>query len=382
MRRTFHPGRGILAGLVLMLLLGPSVGTNSAPAAPAAGRLHFDGTLSVLTYNVKGLPWPLARGRSAALEKIAAGLLDLRRQGSGPRVVMLQEAFSAEARDIGRAAGYHYSVTGPSASDSNDSAENGEDRHFLAAARWRKGEVGTKLFGSGLLILSDYPIRSIHRLAWPAFACAGFDCMANKGVLMATIEIPGAPSPVDIVTTHLNSQHSSGVPDARSLYAYSRQTALLSDFIRRWHNPAFPLVVGGDFNVHDSRQRRDALLPRVATWCGRQPVGDALHAIAASGLALAADARSVLELGRDWQFFASGARARLSLAGAGILFGPDSKGNAPSDHVGYATTFRLEASGDGHDQPEQNVTRGDVHAGRSGPPARAGQPRMKVSRAS
>jgi endonuclease/exonuclease/phosphatase family metal-dependent hydrolase len=336
--------RRLIAACLGSLLCAFSV--NLSPArAPTGAPPPFDGTLSVLTYNVKGIPWPIARGRGPAMDRIAGRLRDLRRSGANPHIVLLQEAFSGDARAIGGEAGYRYRAEGPSASDVAVARPDGADEAFLAAASWRKGETQGKLLGSGLQILSDYPISSVHRMAWPAFACAGFDCLAEKGALIATVELPGAPSPVDIVTAHLNSLNSSGVPEARSLYAYRRQAILLAGFIRRWHDPARPLVVAGDFNVHLSPRRRLALLPRAAGWGGGPPVREALHVLARSGAPLPPDARSVLRLGRDWQFFASGTRARLGPVGVRILFGPDAAGPALSDHVGYAASFRIGPAG-------------------------------------
>jgi hypothetical protein len=195
------------------------------------------------------------------------------------------------------------------------------------------------------MILSDYPILSVRRIAWPAFACAGLDCLANKGAMFAVVAPPGASSPIDVVTTHLNSRRRAGVPMARSLKAYRRQTGLLALFVRRWHDPSRPIVIAGDFNVHDSSTRLAALMPAVASCCGSQPVRDALHEAAARGLKLSVAAESVLRLGRDWQFFAPGTRARLELTGAHTLFGPDLAGSTPSDHVAYEATFRLVPAG-------------------------------------
>lgn len=45
---------------------------------------------------------------------------------------------------------------------------------------------------------------------------------------------------------------------------------------------------------------------------------------------------------RDWQFFASGVDARLTLVDIAVPFGHDETGGMMSDHVGYVAQFRLD----------------------------------------
>ena len=256
-----------LAALLLMFLPGAA---GSGQPMTLTSLLHPTGSLerpeqpiiSVLTYNVKGLPWPVARGRDAALEAIALRLRLLRAQARQPHIVVLQEAFTEKARSIGQTAGYPYIVDGPTASFPNPATPTVQDRRFMASARWWKGETQGKWVGSGLQVLSDYPVVGVRRIAYPAFACAGYDCLANKGALLVSVKIPGAPTPVDIITTHLYSKRSSGVPDERSLYAYRRQLGVLTAFIRDSRDPRRPLIVAGDFNVGAARPRRAARLGR------------------------------------------------------------------------------------------------------------------------
>ena len=64
---------------------------------PASTADADDASLSVMTYNVNGLPWPVAFGREAALERIGARLAEMRRGERQPRLVLLQEAFRDDA---------------------------------------------------------------------------------------------------------------------------------------------------------------------------------------------------------------------------------------------------------------------------------------------
>jgi len=305
----------------------------------------FDGTLSLLTYNVEGAPWPFAWNRPPAFARIAERLRLLRRAGRNPQIVVLQEAFTEGAQAIGREAGYRYVVEGPSDSDANAAPASIADDRFAAAASWWRGETQGRMLGSGLMLLSDYPVIRVRRLAYPAFACAGYDCLANKGALLVTLRIPGAPSPVDIVTTHLNSRHSSGVGDERSLYAYRRQAAFLSAFINRWHDPSYPLIVAGDFNAGTAAPRWSAFRQAIRSWRGAAPFQDAISDVAysriARGAPLPADIHAILRRGEDWQLFSSGRNAALDALAIDVPFGREPDGTQLSDHIGYTALFRL-----------------------------------------
>jgi hypothetical protein len=102
--------------------------------------------------------------------------------------------------------------------------------------------------------------------------CAGFDCLANKGILMLRVVIPGLPTPVEIVTTHLNSKRSARVTAERSLYAHNRQFDDFADFLAANRRPEEPLIVGGDFNMRHAQARFDYATARrpmqwVNVWC-------------------------------------------------------------------------------------------------------------------
>src|SRR5689334_7647279 len=92
--------RMIMAGWRYLLA---ALGTfaSAAAAAESAGQAPaFDGSLSVMTYNVKGAPWPVTHGRRRDLREIGDRLHQLRADGRNPHIVLLQEAFSADARAI------------------------------------------------------------------------------------------------------------------------------------------------------------------------------------------------------------------------------------------------------------------------------------------
>lgn len=334
--------RKILAFVALGLLSNASPVALPTGAQKIAAPPGFDGTISVLTYNIRGLPWPLANGRPSALAQISARFRDLRRRDQAPHIVVLQEAFTSDAQRIGYEAGYQHIVQGPTIRDIPPVAMTPADRLFASQARWWKGETEGKFVDSGLQLLSDYPVRRVKRIAYPAFACAGYDCLASKGALLVTIDMPGASTPIDVVTTHLNSRHASGVSDSRSLYAYRRQLGILTDAIRQWHDERYPLIVAGDFNVGSEPYRRLALLTDARIGWGAAKANNALRQIARADRSLLShDARFALARARDWQFCAQGLRVGLLPVGISVPFGHDGNGIMLSDHIGYVARFRL-----------------------------------------
>jgi endonuclease/exonuclease/phosphatase family metal-dependent hydrolase len=327
------------------LLLALLIATGLIPSPKAAAAVTF--ALSVMSYNVHGLPWPLATGRDEAFTKIAARLQLMRKRQTHPHVIILQEAFTDAAKQIARRGGYHYIVNGPSEGLVDAGLPSAADANFVSAASFFKGETSGKLLDSGLLLASDYPIISVKRAAFPAFACAGFDCLANKGILLVTIAVPGSNVPVTVATTHMNSKRSSGVSQERSLYAYRRQLEALDHFIADNRNPNFPIIVAGDFNASSPPRRASLVNHGTANWTTpyHLPINSALqHCLSPMrpcGGALAAIAFNVYTKGRDWQFYTSGLRSSIEAVKFNIPFGPEQDGTMLSDHVGYDVVYRL-----------------------------------------
>lgn len=329
-------------GLVIAMSVGASLPRANPAAQPLPLSVNFDGKLSVMTYNIHGVPWPVGWGRPAQLTQIAETLRDLRSHGRNPHVVVLQEAFTEDAQAIGREAGYRYIVDGPSAELVSSERPSAADRLFASSGSWMKGEGLGKFVGSGLQILSDFPIVGMRRMAYPTYACAGYDCLANKGALLASLALPGEAEPIDIVTTHLNSRRSSGVADARSIYAYRLQVKYLTDFIRRAHDPQRALLVAGDFNVGRATPRRSELLGSVRTrWAQDGDIDDAYGEAVRVGLPLNSDAKFSHRRARDWQFYTPGKSTDLELDGIDVPFGHDKYGGMLSDHVGYTAIYRI-----------------------------------------
>ena len=343
----------VLVTLATGAISGPATPAGSASVRPPARGLvatrppHSD--FSVMTYNIHGLPWPLAVGRPGAFERIEERLARLRSAGAQPHVVVLQEAFTKEAREIGTKSGYRYVIDGPDQYQAGLQARSPSDISFATASSFATGETLGKWMGSGLQLLSDYPVLSVQRTVFPAFACAGYDCLANKGALMVTLKVPGQAVPVTIVTTHMNSKKSSGASELRSRFAYERQAEALERFIRDNHDPRSPIVFAGDFNASNVQRRRIladdigvAAQPGMPTM-----LKSALQTVAAGVVRwpdrLRSEVATVSGRGRDWQFFESGTDEAIVPHRIGIPFGREPDGTMLSDHMGMVISYRLKS---------------------------------------
>ncbi|MBA4089908.1 MAG: endonuclease [Sphingobium sp.] len=331
----------------LTALLAASSSSVSSSAAPDAASARPQGAtlpLSIMTYNVMGLPWPVAFGRDEALGRIADRLAVLRGEARQPHVVLLQEAFIADPAQFARRAGYAHVAAGPDANVRTPVARTAADTDFLRGARWDRGETLSKQLGSGLLILSDYPIIGIDRLAYPAFACAGFDCLANKGALIAHLRVPGVAAPVAVVNTHLNARKAAGVPVARSLAAFDRQAQLLSGFVAAHVPGDRMMILGGDLNIGRDPRRVEAFFARwrsAGLGFVAAALGGGRRALAGASVVDPAQRRDLSEAvarGKDWLFARDGDGAPMRVARAHVPFGGEAQARL-SDHVGYAISY-------------------------------------------
>ena len=302
-----------------------------------------------MTYNVEGLPFPLRLGRGDAARHIADRLREMRAAHVQPHVVVLQEAFGDAQQSIGREAGYRYMAFGPDRQLSNGEPMSSEDRAFADGARLLKGERSGKLLGSGLAILSDYPIVAVTRTAFPAFACAGFDCLANKGVMMASVQVPGVAQPVAVVATHLNSKNASGVSRDRWTYAWLRQVHTMGLFLRTHLDAGAPYVLAGDLNIGRSPARAaffEAMLAGLPRMSEEGVVRTALKTCLAGTddgctVNTPVEVRRSFAHNKDWQAYAPGAKTGVALLAVDAPFGHDVHGRMLSDHIGYTALYRL-----------------------------------------
>jgi endonuclease/exonuclease/phosphatase family metal-dependent hydrolase len=276
--------------------------------------------ISVLTYNVEGLPWPIALGRGRALRAIGRELGEMRREGRQPDVVLIQEGFRSEIEVLVRESGYAYWAQGPSRSQ-------------------RPGHAGLnsglqKFASAGLHVLSDIPIAEVKTTSFAN--CAGYDCFANKGAMLVRLAPQGLPTTIDVVNTHLNARKRSKAPKAVARAAHNAQMRELNSFVVGAHDPDAPLLVGGDFNVKKAPERYyyDALerpYTVVSEYCLISSCPGQVTKTSTAEPWLAS---------QDLQAFRDGA-VQVRPVRVEAMFDDGPRGERLSDHDGYLVRYRL-----------------------------------------
>lgn len=322
-----------LGAILATAALAHTPATASSVAHPAAHDV------SLMTYNVHGLPWPITDDRSADLLAIGTQLRTMRTTGDQPGIVVLQEAFVANAKAIGRTAGYRYSAFGPG----EDAAATvpRTDGDFVSDGSRMVGERLGKHVDSGLAIFSDYPILAVRRMAYPV--CAGYDCLANKGAVAALIAVPGVATPIIVVDTHLNSNTASGAASPRAIYAYRRQLDLLATFIASLGAGDRPILVAGDFNVGQDLARRTHFDLRMLGGEASLQTAVATCRIAPRcAVAEPSDMATSIGRAKDWMMYRPSSTVQIRPIGLAAPFGRTADGTMLSDHVGVSVRYRID----------------------------------------
>jgi hypothetical protein len=270
-------------------------------------------------------------------------LRTLRAEGRAPDVVLIQEGFSDDTKLIAARGGYAFHAQGTTRADALKIENETAGADFLAAADWTKGESFGPLTGSGLHAFSRFPIVRTDAAAFGRHACAGYDCLAGKGVLGAHIDIPGVPGGVAVFTTHLNANKRAGVSQTRSGHAYALQLDRLKTFMAAHLDTPAPVIFGGDFNIKNQRQRQAQAAQLLADFSTVHHYCDANGADCRQGYH--GDRRSGWLEPRDIQGFRNGARVRIQPVEVTALFDGGDDGAMFSDHAGYLVRYRLEWDG-------------------------------------
>lgn len=211
--------------------------------------------LSVLSYNVEGLPWPARRNRAPRLDEIGRQLAVLRAEGNAPDIVLLQEVFSTAAARITVDSGYENRVRGPGRRAQRPPTSASADSDLVESRKLFKGERLFRLFSSGLYVLSDFPVVESGSQPFRKRECAGFDCLANKGLQHVRIRMPGVPEPIDLFNTHLNAARAARTSPQRSLLAHNLQIDDTARFVEDRRDSRSAMILGGDLNMRHNDAR-------------------------------------------------------------------------------------------------------------------------------
>ena len=302
-------------------------------------------TLTVMTYNVHGLPWPIVSDRTADLYAIGDRLAAMRRHGDAPQIVVLQEAFTATADGIAARAGYPYVLRGPTAGEVSSLANTGTPDEMFRM----RGEGWGAFLPSGLILMSEYPIVQSWHAAFPRADCAGFACLANKGALFARVAVPGVAVPVQIATAHMNSRLATDTPGTHADEAYVREAQSLNQFIQAHADGRQPLILAADLNVSWSPTRLASIEADRDFWLrGRDhAVAGSIHAICSKPnlpcrLAEGFGSLQPHRRNNDWQIFFDGRDMAVRLTSAALRFQPDPAGRTLSDHEALSVTYALQ----------------------------------------
>ena len=295
--------------------------------------------ISVLIYNVAGLPWPIGKKRKNNIRTIGYILGEMRAVNAEPDIVLLQEAFTMKSNPIPEFGGYPNVTGGPKTNHKAGKLSPDADPDFVKGRSFWKGEKLGKWLNSGLAILSNFPIVEKKVRPFKRRECAGFDCLANKGVMLISVQIPGVPETIEIFNTHMNSRDASGVSDYRSMTAHNLQADESRDFLRsELADDGHALILGGDFNTKQDHDRLNYLAPKGVTPIVRfyctQVVDDC-------DIRMSFDSDEPWLDTQDLQAFFSGERIMIRPIGIEAMFDRPIEGKMLSDHDGYLVYYRL-----------------------------------------
>lgn len=290
--------------------------------------------LRLLSYNINGLPSTLTKGKLPLFERIAEILRERRAAGTQPQVVVLQEAFDKRTALIAETTGYQYVYKGPGRRDTSRKGK----AHWVQGTRkgYAQRPDPQKIAGSGLYILSDYPIFDARYKAFDSDACAGFDCLSNKAIQFARIQTPFSETPIDIVNSHFNSRSSAKAPGKIVLKAHRKQTDLLAKYLDQF-SKGYPVIIAGDFNTKQDKRyqyfRQNINLIDAGEAC--------LSERQTCNIREGTREEELLYRTNDKQFFANSQSMRLEPIWAGRNFDEELNGKPLSDHLGYEIHYRI-----------------------------------------
>lgn len=197
----------ILKALAALLSLAAAIGL----AAPASAQAVASGSLSVLSYNIAGLPFELGDGDPETNTPIIGSRL------SSYDIVHVQEDFN-----------YHASL------------------YEADAHPHRTPTSGGVPFGDGLNTLSNYPFEDFQRVTWDDCSSGSGDCLTPKGFTFMRARLAEGVW-VDLYNLHTDAGVESG-----DLAARRANLAQVTAFIRS-HSAGNAVIVYGDTNTRYTR---------------------------------------------------------------------------------------------------------------------------------
>lgn len=168
-----------------------------------------EGSFSVMTYNIAGLPQVIC----SAITERSSSIAEIGRRLNNYDIVHVQEDFNY-----------------------NNFLYYGGNEHS-----YRTKTKGGVPFGDGLNTLSKFPIKEMHRIPWRN--CTGADCLTPKGFTYSKIEI-AKNTYIDFYNVHANAADDPAAAAARRKNI-SQLTTYIND-----HSSDQAVIVMGDLNAH------------------------------------------------------------------------------------------------------------------------------------
>lgn len=112
--------------------------------------------------------------------------------------------------------------------------------HPFAYSMGQGGRI--RVFGSGLLILSRYPIEIKDEVYYKE--CSGADCFAAKGAFLAEVALPENKR-VQIIVTHMQAGQTQ-----KKVQTRATQVEQLRAFMEKNKRPNVPQILTGDLNIN------------------------------------------------------------------------------------------------------------------------------------
>ncbi len=291
------------------------------------------GELSVLAYNVAGLPAELGQARPDVNLPIIAPMLD------DHDIVMVQELFDWWVPD-GLASGFDFVNYHDRVWEGADHEHRSEPHPGYPALDHLDDErVAEVEVGDGLGFLSRFPIDGNDRIPWDG--CFGGldtsdrgagDCLSVKGFAVTRVEL------ADGIVVDLYNLHAEAGATEVDQQLQVEQFAQLADHMAV-HSEGHAIILGGDTNLHTNLDHPDG-------WEGADiEIWDDF--LAATGLTDACDATSCEHPGRIDKFaFRSGSGVELDAQSHEFLDERyvDDAGEPLSDHEALEVRFRWSAT--------------------------------------
>jgi endonuclease/exonuclease/phosphatase family metal-dependent hydrolase len=170
---------------------------------------NTEGTFTVLTYNIAGLPEGISGSHPATYTPIISGLIN------EYDIVHVQEDFD-----------YHDSLL------------------LHNTHPYRTETMGTTTVGDGLNTLSRFPIKNFQRIKWND--CTDFDCFTPKGFSYSQIEIEKGVF-IDFYNVHAQAQSYEEALEKRR-----KNIAQLCAYINE-HSAGKAVIIMGDMNCRYTR---------------------------------------------------------------------------------------------------------------------------------